>query len=407
MTDSNEGSSSTPQPEPDPRSPGAANPNPAAKGKISVVMGPGIGSEGMHWLCYAGIRYKYIQEHLQLYEGQSGMLIPSFEEEVMARTYVAQSCAQQLQLGQRLTSAYFSDLLKVYQKGFVPEYVWHFLAQPIWREEARPKNLAAFLAWSKIYLNKHTAQTHSGVSIQRDNPAPADSKSTTPPPPVEVKSGKGAELQGPINEAFAAFQQGNHPEALRKLDAIHQATRSLQDEAGVTYLCIQNQNELNFFVSSHPEIRSIRVLPWSIAEALFARIFILSHHRNFTDACQYLDELIRLAPLMARAHRQKGYVLTKLRRPTEALKAFSIAWDLVGRLTSNASEAGSSLRGMAVVLIDLGNLDLAEKLLQDSLLVEPGNAMANNELLYIAKVRREGKPASISYQTFSSKRPGN
>src|SRR5262249_39720900 len=150
-------------------------------------------------------------------------------------------------------------------------------------------------------------------------------------------------------------------------DEVHRIARVLQKEQGATYLCFQNQLELNFFLLGHPETRAIRVLAWCIAEALYLKGFLLSQRERFTEALACLEELIGLAPLMARAHGERGFVLTRLGRHKEALAAFSQAWDLATRLPTNSREAGPALRGMAVVLVEVGELDRAEKLLHDSL----------------------------------------
>jgi Flp pilus assembly protein TadD len=47
----------------------------------------------------------------------------------------------------------------------------------------------------------------------------------------------------------------------------------------------------------------------------------------------------------------------------------------------------TALRGIGVSLIELGELDRAETALRESLEVEPGNALAQNELLYISNLR--------------------
>ena len=50
-----------------------------------------------------------------------------------------------------------------------------------------------------------------------------------------------------------------------------------------------------------------------------------------------------------------------------------------------------ALRGMGYTLIDTGNLDKAEKVLKESLVIDPGNKVAESELEYIRKLRMSGR----------------
>ena len=83
------------------------------------------------------------------------------------------------------------------------------------------------------------------------------------------------------------------------------------------------------------------------------------------------------------------FVLSQVRRPQEAAAAYTRAWELASRLPENAIAAGPALRGLAVACVDLGDLERAEKLLRDSLVINPGNPVATRELDYIPQRRLE------------------
>ena len=100
---------------------------------------------------------------------------------------------------------------------------------------------------------------------------------------------------------------------------------------------------------------------------------------------------------------KKGYLLMRLRRPQEALAAYMNAWNLVARHPEQLDQAGPALRGQAVALVEMGDLAGGEKLLRDSLILEPANNAAKHELAYIEGHRSGAvKPANAGFTVFST-----
>ena len=365
--------------------------------KVTVIFCRGeTFEETANGLACLTARSKYITEHPDLYRDQTGMVVPTFEEELQARLLLAQSCAEKARRGEPPSSPYLSDLLRVYEAGFIAEYVWLFLAQPTWPAEAQPQNLPAFIGWVTQNFRQHVVKTFGGVKIERDA-----SQATPTEVPLDIQNAGGAEFAKAAAEALADARAVQRPEAARKVNAIHQGAQALQTDPGATYVCFQNQRECDFFLAGHRQLRRIRVLDWCVANAIYLKAFLLSQERHFPEALVCLEELIRLAPLAAPALREQGFVLAHLGQPRESLAAYAGAWAIASRLPSNLDQAGQALRGMAVALVDLGELDRAEKLLHDSLLVEPGNPRATHELAYIAQVKREGKPSNPQLNTYT------
>ncbi len=82
---------------------------------------------------------------------------------------------------------------------------------------------------------------------------------------------------------------------------------------------------------------------------------------------------------------QKGVVLAKLKRHSEALDAYTRATTI--RDWAPSDQIARGLRGRGVQLVDLGRLDAAEQVLQKSLKLEPDSEVAKNELEYVAQQR--------------------
>jgi tetratricopeptide (TPR) repeat protein len=198
-------------------------------------------------------------------------------------------------------------------------------------------------------------------------------------------------LNSQVAAIGAAAHRGAVDEALHLFGTFNSAVQSLRKESDAVYVCFRSQRELNYFIASQPDLLKVRVLDWCVAWGMFLKAFALSKAGRFGEALQSVEEAAKLAPLYAHAQVERGYILNRLGRAQEALAAYARAWELVARLPENLESAGAALRGQAVALVELGDLDRAEKLLRDSLVVEPGNTVANNELTYIAH-RRSGKP---------------
>jgi hypothetical protein len=96
-----------------------------------------------------------------------GPVIPSFEEEVEARTTVAK-IYQQLQTSDKdLNLPYFNALLRVEQAGFMPEYVWHYLHQQAWKQIPASIRMEAFETWQRSNLAEHKPMTRGGIRFEK------------------------------------------------------------------------------------------------------------------------------------------------------------------------------------------------------------------------------------------------
>jgi tetratricopeptide (TPR) repeat protein len=89
---------------------------------------------------------------------------------------------------------------------------------------------------------------------------------------------------------------------------------------------------------------------------------------------------------------ERGVALNALKRWPEALAAYD------GGLTIanlKDTDRGRMLRGRGLALTELGRLDEAEKSYRDSLISDPNNALALQELNYIASIRSGRSPAPV------------
>lgn len=75
------------------------------------------------------------------------------------------------------------------------------------------------------------------------------------------------------------------------------------------------------------------------------------------------------------------------RRQQEALASYRAAIALADTHPNAAYIKPLSLRGIGLVLVEMGDLDAAQQSYEASLELEPGNEIAKSELEYIAQLR--------------------
>jgi len=335
------------------------------------------------WLFYAMARANFVMDHKHLYGAQTGEVVPTFEEEIAARWMLGHSVAAKAKQGEPPPSAYLRDLVQACQAGYLKEYVWWFLNRPSWPQALQPANLYDFMAWARSHLPDHVVQTFGGVNISRGGAA-----SASPPQPPDVRSAGGSELRGQVDEIAELLREGDFGWAGTRLETLAEAVRALQTEAGASYVCFPNARVFDYYMQMPSAPRVVRVLDWCVAQGMYLRVFARSQARQLDEAMACLEEATRLAPLFARPHVEAGYILNRLDRPRQALEAYTRALELATRLPENGSEAAAALRGLGVSRIELGDLNGAERHLRDSLVLEPGNELARNELVYLAQKQR-------------------
>lgn len=125
----------------------------------------------------------------------------------------------------------------------------------------------------------------------------------------------------------------------------------------------------------------------SYSRAFYILGFMAVERDEWAVALEYIDKGLALEldhPLLLA---EKAMIVSRMKRFEEAVELFMKAVDIPWALPY---EKAKSLRGAAVVLIDMNRLDDAEELLRRSLEIEPDNQVALGELRYITHLRGGG-----------------
>jgi tetratricopeptide (TPR) repeat protein len=128
----------------------------------------------------------------------------------------------------------------------------------------------------------------------------------------------------------------------------------------------------------------------SYSKAYYLMAFIAVEQSDWKTGLELINKAIKLEPDHPTLLCEKALILGRIGKPRDALDVYIEASK--AREWAPADQHARAQRGAAIALIDLGDLDKAEAMLNDSLSVEPGNRVALNELQYIKKLRAGGAP---------------
>ena len=133
---------------------------------ITVEVDPSLSEkEGAVWIGYLMARANYVSKHERDYIGRPGLIVPSYDEELSARSTATQIYRELKAADSTLVIGYFDDLTRIDNAGFMPEYVWVYLHQDTWKTAPETERLKLFEEWRSSQLTAHKSQTHGRLLI--------------------------------------------------------------------------------------------------------------------------------------------------------------------------------------------------------------------------------------------------
>lgn len=216
---------------------------------------------------------------------------------------------------------------------------------------------------------------------------PADGLVRTPVPAVDAeRKALGSQYRDAVDHAQAAMQASDFELASTRLQpVIAYCDRLLAD--GRALVSVTNASEYQSYMASRRDAAPVDWVDMACPEAYKMRGYIEVEAQHLEQALAFLDKATTLAPLWSDPRTERGFVLNQLHRSNEALADYRLALELIAHYPSNAGMKAIALRGLGFTLVELGDLQAAEKAYRDSLVVEPGNALAKRELEYIRRQR--------------------
>jgi len=206
-----------------------------------------------------------------------------------------------------------------------------------------------------------------------------------------IEPGVGADQRSVLQRAQALVVDGKVAEAEQVLQQIISAIERQIGKDDRTRVCVANKEEFARFASEHGDTAKVVWVDWAYREAIQTQAFIAAARGEFEDALSILKRVEALSPFDPASLIERGFVLNKLGRSSEALESYRRAYELTQQFSSARPSAPSALRGIGFALVELGDLKGARKAYEDSLKLEPNNPTALHELDYIRSLEKANR----------------
>lgn len=197
----------------------------------------------------------------------------------------------------------------------------------------------------------------------------------------------GAQYREDVEAARQALMEGHDAaKAMALLQPALDFCQALR-KPGLRLVSVSTVQEYEGYLAEHTDNGPTEWVDIACPMAFKLKGYFHAGARQAPEALQWLDRAIELAPYYADAHVERGFVLGQSGQLKEALEAYRHALALAGTYPGAVHSKPLALRGQGWVLTEMGDLDGAQRSYEASLEIEPDNALAKNELEYIAKLR--------------------
>jgi len=209
----------------------------------------------------------------------------------------------------------------------------------------------------------------------------------TQTPYSNVARGPGAELCEPLSSVDEQIHKKQFADAEAGVDQM--LARFDQWLAGKPGRPVSVANEAQLEeVRAATNGEALIPLDFCYGELLQRKAFIEVERKDPNAALVTLERKALVAPTMANTFTERGFILNQLQRYADARRAYERAIELVERYPTNP-DGPVAYRGLGFAFTELGDLEAAERAYERSLELEPGNALAENELRYIEQLRKQ------------------
>jgi len=195
-----------------------------------------------------------------------------------------------------------------------------------------------------------------------------------------------------VDEAISLIKSNNYAKASRiLLEVVQNAPKVYLHTTEVNnalYMRFWDQGEFVNFVQKAPPSKQTYWVMSAYPRAYYYLGFISVSEGRLQDAITYLDAGAKLEPTNPKFKTEKAHALSKSGRFADAFAALE---GITGPGPHVSEDMFAMvLRSRGASLIELGDLEAAQKNLTKSLEYAPGNKIALNELQYIRQLAASG-----------------
>jgi len=196
----------------------------------------------------------------------------------------------------------------------------------------------------------------------------------------------GEQYRAEVTRSMLAARKGDTRAAWAALQAPLAFCDQQKSTDQLRVYSVNNDAEAKEYRDAEPGVTTTFV-DQACPAAYKAAAFLAVGANDADAAFAYLDREQALLPHWAEPLAERAYLVGKLGDRAKSLLIYQEAMALAEKYPSSAYLKPLILRGIGFALIELDRLDEAEQAFNDSLKLEPGNDLANNELRYIEQLR--------------------
>lgn len=353
----------------------------AETNKLTVAMHYDPDKDGALWLGYLVARSAYVDQHMSAYKQKVGVITPTFEEEVQARTQATLIFRELKQKNKEFNDPYFGDLDQISSSGFMREYVWTYLHQDSWGNAPGDLRLAEFDQWRMAHLVDHKAITRGNIAFEER----AESKA--------AKSDEPGKAAARLAQGKDVLMKGNPQKAIHDyFDPVISHFEVLFKNSPSRIYSAQNQVQVILYAAM-PDKKGggTEVLDGTWADAYLLKAYALTELKKIEDAQVALKAAIALSPMNSQFVSELAYTYQAQKDCAKSIATYEEAAGLTELGSDEQSkpiDLTRAWRGEGYCLVEQGKLDLAEAMYKKSIALDPHDDKSRGELNYIRGLRK-------------------
>jgi tetratricopeptide (TPR) repeat protein len=165
-----------------------------------------------------------------------------------------------------------------------------------------------------------------------------------------------------------------------------------KDTDAVVHVSVSTKAEHDELLAGWTDARQAVFIDITCPRAYTQAAYFAAEDGDPAKAIRLLERAQHLAPFLADPYSERGFLHNAAGERELALASYRRSLALAERYPASASEMPLALRGIGWTLVELGDLAGARDAYQRSLVSDPGNATAANELAYIDDLLAKRRP---------------
>jgi hypothetical protein len=334
------------------------------------------------WLAYLMARAAYINEHDGAYDWKPGMVIPSYQEELAARTAALTVYRELKEKDSRFDVRYFTELGEVADHSFLGEYVWTYLHHAEWGSPPETLRLVEFMRWRAEHLTQHRVITKGFIRFSAKGKAPAAATERIGTEVPTLLLGRKAVESGNALYAVAAYY-----------DPVIEEFSRIYGGSDTRIYAARNQTQMFIYVAlPNEEKKPVEVLDSTWSDAYLMKAYALTELHRPADAQAALQKAIELSPLTAQYISELAFTYQAQGDCERSIATYKQAESVVELGSDDKTKVADlthALRGQGYCLSELGRFDEAEALYRRCLKLDPSDSKSKSELEYIKRKRAQ------------------